>query len=89
MPKQIATCCVLQHLVETARILEPQTLRARFGVNDVSCLTAASKVIMSSSLADLACLRCSYQVKNALHCTDLPEDGGIESRYFFQLLQTA
>lgn len=44
-------------------------------------------------------MRCSWwcvpsiygcmQVKNAVHCTDLPEDGGIESRYFFQLLQSA
>lgn len=25
-----------QHEVETAKVLEPQTLRARFGINDVS-----------------------------------------------------
>lgn len=27
-------------------------------------------------------------VQNAVHCTDLPEDGELESKYFFQILQT-
>lgn len=27
------------------------------------------------------------KVKNALHCTDLPEDGPLESEYFFSILQ--
>jgi len=27
------------------------------------------------------------RVKNAVHCTDLPEDGVIESSYFFQMQQ--
>ena len=35
-------------------------------------------------------LRAMYgkdRVKNAVHCTDLPEDGVIEVQYFFELLQ--
>ena len=27
------------------------------------------------------------RVKNAVHCTDLPEDGVLESEYFFNILQ--
>ena len=27
------------------------------------------------------------RVKNAIHCTDLPEDGVLESQYFFQIQQ--
>jgi nucleoside-diphosphate kinase len=27
------------------------------------------------------------RVKNAVHCTDLPEDGGLECQYFFDILQ--
>lgn len=27
------------------------------------------------------------RIKNAVHCTDLPEDGELESEYFFQILQ--
>ncbi len=27
------------------------------------------------------------RVKNAIHCTDLPEDGILEVQYFFELLQ--
>jgi len=27
------------------------------------------------------------KVKNAVHCTDLPEDGTLESEYFFSILQ--
>ena len=27
------------------------------------------------------------KVKNAVHCTDLEEDGVIESEYFFNILQ--
>ncbi|MED6244921.1 Nucleoside diphosphate kinase 7 [Ataeniobius toweri] len=26
------------------------------------------------------------KVKNAVHCTDLPEDGGLEVQYFFKIL---
>ena len=29
----------------------------------------------------------SDRVKNAVHCTDLPEDGVLESQYFFQIQQ--
>ena len=28
-----------------------------------------------------------WQVKNAVHCTDLPEDGVLEVEYFFKILQ--
>ncbi len=31
---------------------------------------------------------CRRQVQNAVHCTDLPEDGVLEVEYFFRLLQT-
>lgn len=27
------------------------------------------------------------RVRNAVHCTDLPEDGVVESEYFFNILQ--
>jgi len=27
------------------------------------------------------------KVKNAVHCTDLPEDGTLESEYFFSIMQ--
>lgn len=27
------------------------------------------------------------KVMNAVHCTDLPEDGSLESQYIFQILQ--
>jgi len=27
------------------------------------------------------------RVRNAVHCTDLPEDGTIECEYFFNILQ--
>lgn len=26
------------------------------------------------------------RVQNAVHCTDLPEDGALESQYFFDIL---
>jgi len=26
------------------------------------------------------------RVRNAVHCTDMPEDGNLEVQYFFQLL---
>jgi len=29
----------------------------------------------------------SDRVKNGIHCTDLPEDGVLESEYFFNILQ--
>lgn len=45
---------------ELARILRPNTIRAKFG---------------------------STKVRNAVHCTDLPEDGALETQYFFELLQ--
>jgi len=35
-------------------------------------------------------LRAKYghdKIRNALHCTDLPEDGGLEVEYFFRILQ--
>mmetsp|Transcript_23564 Transcript_23564/g.51719 ORF Transcript_23564/g.51719 Transcript_23564/m.51719 type:complete len:378 (+) Transcript_23564:84-1217(+) len=44
---------------ELGRVLRPQSLRARFGLN---------------------------KIKNAVHCTDLPEDGELEAEYFFQIL---
>merc|ERR1711959_202770 len=28
-----------------------------------------------------------YKIRNAIHCTDLPEDGGLEVEYFFRILQ--
>lgn len=45
---------------ELARVLRPNTLRARFGVS---------------------------RVRNAIHCTDLVEDGPLEASYFFSVLQ--
>ena len=27
------------------------------------------------------------KVRNAIHCTDLPEDGNLDSEYFFSILQ--
>jgi nucleoside-diphosphate kinase len=27
------------------------------------------------------------RVKNVVHCTDMPEDGVLEVRYFFEMLQ--
>jgi len=48
------------HDPEIAKILKPNTIRAKFG---------------------------SDRVKNALHCTDLPEDGSLEVEYFFNILQ--
>lgn len=45
---------------ELARVLRPNTLRARFGVS---------------------------RVRNAVHCTDLVEDGPLEASYFFSVLQ--
>eukprot|EP00760_Papus_ankaliazontas_P025780 PhM_4_TR2873/c0_g1_i1/m.96898/K00940/ndk, NME; nucleoside-diphosphate kinase len=47
---------------EIARLVRPQTLRAKFGVN---------------------------KVLNGLHCTDLVEDGTLESEFFFDLLWNA
>ena len=44
---------------EVARHLRPETLRAKFGVDNV---------------------------KNAVHCTDLPEDAPLEVEYFFKIL---
>ena len=41
------------------RETEPETIRAKFGVD---------------------------RVRNAIHCTDLPEDGVLESEYFFDIL---
>jgi len=35
-------------------------------------------------------LRAKYghdKIRNAIHCTDLPEDGGLEVEYFFRILQ--
>ena len=29
------------------------------------------------------------KVRNAVHCTDLPEDGALETHYFFKILQEA
>jgi nucleoside-diphosphate kinase len=29
----------------------------------------------------------SDKIKNAVHCTDLPEDGTLECEYFFSILQ--
>eukprot|EP01012_Entosiphon_sulcatum_P032129 TRINITY_DN4088_c0_g1_i1.p1 TRINITY_DN4088_c0_g1~~TRINITY_DN4088_c0_g1_i1.p1 ORF type:complete len:384 (-),score=64.18 TRINITY_DN4088_c0_g1_i1:74-1225(-) len=47
------------HDPEIARVLRPDSLRARFGVD---------------------------KVKNAVHCTDLAEDGVLESEFFFRLI---
>ena len=45
---------------EIARVLRPQSVRAKFGYD---------------------------KVRNAVHCTDLPEDGELETHYFFKILQ--
>jgi len=50
------------HDVEIGRHLRPNTLRARFGRDNVH---------------------------NVVHCTDLPEDGVLESQYFFSILPGA
>eukprot|EP00227_Mantoniella_beaufortii_P008272 CAMPEP_0197589204 /NCGR_PEP_ID=MMETSP1326-20131121/10228_1 /TAXON_ID=1155430 /ORGANISM="Genus nov. species nov., Strain RCC2288" /LENGTH=357 /DNA_ID=CAMNT_0043154117 /DNA_START=41 /DNA_END=1114 /DNA_ORIENTATION=- len=47
---------------EIARVLRPDSLRAKFGFD---------------------------KVRNAVHCTDLPEDGALETHYFFKILQEA
>jgi nucleoside-diphosphate kinase len=44
---------------ELARVLRPDSLRAKFGLN---------------------------KTRNAIHCTDLPEDGGLEVEYIFSIL---
>jgi nucleoside-diphosphate kinase len=44
---------------ELAKVLRPDSLRARFGKNDIT---------------------------NGIHCTDLPGDGEMECRYFFETL---
>jgi len=46
---------------EIARVLRPECLRAKFGID---------------------------KVQNAVHCTDLAEDGQLEVTYFFDLLQS-
>mmetsp|Transcript_59306 Transcript_59306/g.95912 ORF Transcript_59306/g.95912 Transcript_59306/m.95912 type:complete len:375 (-) Transcript_59306:407-1531(-) len=48
------------HDPELARVLRPQTLRAKHGLD---------------------------KVMNAVHCTDLVEDGQLEVEYFFRILQ--
>ena len=48
------------HDPELARVLRPQTLRAKHGLD---------------------------KVMNAMHCTDLTEDGQLEVEYFFRILQ--
>ena len=45
---------------EVARVLRPNSLRARYGID---------------------------KNRNAVHCTDLQEDGTLEVNYFFQILQ--
>lgn len=50
------------HDVEIARALRPNTLRSRYGVNNV---------------------------QNAVHCTDLEEDGALESQFFFDIVTRA
>jgi nucleoside-diphosphate kinase len=50
------------HDVEIARALRPNTLRSRYGVNNV---------------------------QNAVHCTDLEEDGALESQFFFDIVTKA
>eukprot|EP01112_Ceratiomyxa_fruticulosa_P016071 TRINITY_DN4822_c0_g1_i1.p1 TRINITY_DN4822_c0_g1~~TRINITY_DN4822_c0_g1_i1.p1 ORF type:complete len:384 (+),score=73.44 TRINITY_DN4822_c0_g1_i1:83-1153(+) len=47
------------HDPELARMIRPETLRAKFGID---------------------------KVKNAVHCTDLNEDGPMEVEYFFNIL---
>ena len=47
---------------EIARVLRPNSLRAKFGFD---------------------------KVRNAVHCTDLAEDGALETHYFFKILQEA
>jgi|UniRef100_A0A7S4LP05 nucleoside-diphosphate kinase len=47
------------HDPEIARVLRPDSLRAKFGAD---------------------------KVKNAIHCTDLPEDGVLEVEFFFRIM---
>eukprot|EP00906_Rhabdomonas_costata_P014467 RCo020796 len=47
------------HDPEIARVLRPDSLRARFGTD---------------------------KVRNAIHCTDLPEDGPLEVEFFFRIM---
>jgi len=49
------------HDPELARVLRPQTIRAKHGLD---------------------------KVMNAVHCTDLVEDGQLEVEYFFRILQS-
>eukprot|EP01006_Ploeotia_vitrea_P031574 TRINITY_DN63905_c1_g1_i1.p1 TRINITY_DN63905_c1_g1~~TRINITY_DN63905_c1_g1_i1.p1 ORF type:complete len:378 (+),score=47.24 TRINITY_DN63905_c1_g1_i1:30-1163(+) len=50
------------HDPEIARVLQPNSLRAKFGTD---------------------------KVKNAVHCTDLPEDGVLEVEFFFRIMNEA
>eukprot|EP01004_Peranema_trichophorum_P005670 NODE_4521_length_1155_cov_57.561047_g4003_i0.p1 GENE.NODE_4521_length_1155_cov_57.561047_g4003_i0~~NODE_4521_length_1155_cov_57.561047_g4003_i0.p1 ORF type:complete len:355 (-),score=42.92 NODE_4521_length_1155_cov_57.561047_g4003_i0:90-995(-) len=47
------------HDPEIARVLRPNSLRARFGID---------------------------KIRNAIHCTDLPEDGVLEVEFFFRIM---
>lgn len=57
-PQSFRTLCG-PHDPEIARVLRPQSLRARFGAD---------------------------KIKNAVHCSDLPEDGVLEVEFFFRIL---
>ena len=44
--------------------------------------------IYSCTTPSAHCAALPLQVQNAVHCTDLPEDGVLEVEYFFRLLQS-
>jgi len=67
---------------EIARALRKNSLRAKFGVDKVCSvqrLCFYSKISQYTNVAGV-------QVSNAVHCTDLSEDGPLECAFFFDLL---
>eukprot|EP00698_Gefionella_okellyi_P005510 TRINITY_DN15033_c0_g1_i1.p1 TRINITY_DN15033_c0_g1~~TRINITY_DN15033_c0_g1_i1.p1 ORF type:complete len:369 (-),score=76.64 TRINITY_DN15033_c0_g1_i1:1018-2124(-) len=64
-------------------------IRAEDAVNAFRRLTGPSDPAIAQHIAPNS-LRARFgqdKVKNAIHCTDLPEDGVLESEYFFAVLQ--
>jgi len=45
-------------------------------------------LLSSCTTPSAHCAALPLQVQNAVHCTDLPEDGVLEVEYFFRLLQS-
>ena len=85
------TVGVLRELVgpadpEVARLLRPQSLRALFGSDKVRSPSTAL-CFRSGCCSIAASTLLHWQVRNAVHCTDLVEDGPLEAHYFFRILQ--